>query len=502
MRRASLFLVVPPHLGLLEGFSNSLVSLANYVQLYETKVEVHLVDLGLTPLDQLTPEVRRALSLAEGLCFVGVTTTTATYQNTLAVARAFKMVNPEVVVILGGHHAAVQDNLVLDHTGKVDIVVRGEGEVPLLTLLRSYPDLSNVPGISYLEDGVICRTSSPPLLPAGELDKIACTFRGNGLRCAPGKFDHVTYVSARGCPLRCAFCSVANQPIRAKSVPMVAEDLRYLVGRLGHHSIAIEDNFFAHSPRRTMELCAALEELQRELSFTWDCQTRVESLRNPNILRSMERAGCEAVYLGVEAVTAHSLQYLKKTPTPVRYLALLENRVLPSILCSTIDCYINLQLGIPRETEQDRTETISFLRRLGLQAQAHGKLITIFPQLHVIYPGTSHFAEAVRGHRYGTNSASVFERFTAWEAEQQPVLHWLGEHFAHGVGGIPEAILVREYLCEQRFTVDPSGVLQVANMLTELEALPGIRVFRYGRYLAGKDWPDDMPEGPALDAYL
>jgi len=293
------------------------------------------------------------------------------------------------------------------HT-EIDFVVRGEGETALVELLQRYPDLSRVPNLSYRDGARIGRNPPAPLLSQRDLDQILPSFLGWGLRSSPGKFDHVTYVSARGCPLQCAFCSVANENVRSKSITAVVRDLRILVGEMGFKSIAIEDNFFAHSPKRTIELCGEIEELQREMGFRWDCQTRVESCRRKDVMASMERAGCEAVYLGVEAFDPEHLLYLKKTPSPGTYVQILQEQVIPWLLSSRIDCYVNLQLGLPGEDEHHRVNTLRQLVQLGNQAVEHGKRIVVFPQLHVVYPGTRHFHEAVAKGRFGRDGDTVF----------------------------------------------------------------------------------------------
>ena len=486
--RRSLILVHPPQRGLLEGFSTGLVALANHVSDELPEVRVKLLDLGLASEEEAFQKIEQCVEEIDGQLFVGVTTTTASYQAALSVANAFKAADPSAVVILGGHHASAQDDIILENPKNlaVDIVVRGEGEIAIVELLRRHPHLEAVPNISY-RNGLrpVIQNEMAPTLDQTQLDRIHVTFKGWGLQSAPGKFDHTTYVSARGCPLRCAFCSVANERIRNKSVEAVIRDLRFLVDEMGYKSIAIEDNFFAHSPRRTIEICQAIEELQVEVPFRWDCQTRVESCQREDVLEAMERAGCESIYLGVESFDPEQLLYLNKTRHPGSYLSILQNKVVPWMLRSTIDLYINLQLGLPDEGPSHRLNTLKLLKTLGQQASDAGKKITVFPQLHVVYPGTGHFHQGVVEGRFGPDGETVFERFTEWEARQQPILEWLGEHFAHGTGGIPEGILFRERLRKGEFEVNPDAIINVVNYLNAMAATPGIEVFKYGRYLAG-----------------
>ena len=477
----TLFLIAPPQRGLLEGFASGLISLASFVQLHEPAIDIRLLDYSETDLPGIDAELRAALAGA-GDSLIGITATTASYHNAILLARACKRLWPDIPVVLGGHHASAQDDVILGRHAEIDIIVRGEGERALLALLRSFPALSAVPGISYRSPFGIQRNPPAPPLETETLDEMSPVFQPESLHAPPGKFDHATYVSARGCPLRCAFCCVGNNRIRAKSIPAIIADLRYLTAAQGYRRLAIEDNFFAHSARRTIDLCAALENLQEEHGFSWDCQTRVESLRDGAVVRAMERAGCEAVYIGVEALTPEGLGYLGKTAQPGKYIEMLMRDVLPRLMRSSIRPYINLQFGLPGGIEED-AEWLRILAGIGGLAAAAGKQVTIFPQLHVVYPGTSHFRMYLEQGLFGPQGEAIFEPFTAWEAAQEPVLTWLGTHFAHGVGGIPVGILSAAALKAGRFEVEIGAVSRIDGSLRRIGTLPGIVVFRYGQYL-------------------
>lgn len=480
-----LILVMPPQLGLLKGFSTALIDLANYVAIQLPDVQIELLDLSAISPEDVSKEINPKGFTHEANLFVGITTTTASYQAALATARAFKSLAPACTVVLGGHHASADAETILrNHRDLVDFIIVGEGEKSLVELLTKLPNVSSIPGLAFLHDGKFFQNPSLAFLTQQELDMLPITFQGEALFGTPGKFDHVTYVSARGCPLKCAFCSVANEKIRAKSVPQVVEDIRQLVD-MGFSRIAIEDNFFAHSPARTIELCTALAVLRKEgLEFSWDCQTRVESMAREEIVPLFADAGCEAVYLGVESLNCDHLLYLNKTRKPEKYLDLLFNVVVPELLDSPVDCYINLQFGLPGETNRHNKHTFAALRKSGAIAARKGKVITIFPQLHVVYPGTLHFTMGVSEGRF---SKGVFESFTRWEAEQQPILTWLGEHFAHGVGGLPEGMLNPEKLRQGIYEVNINAVFQISSVLKSIDRLPGIRVFQYGTHLVERE---------------
>ena len=478
----TLILVMPPQLGLLKGFAAGLISLANYVASRVPAVHVQLLDLSTTPVESLEHTIGQHDLALDTKLVVGITTTTASYQAALAVARVYKGLAPTCTVVLGGPRASADAQTMLrSHPDVVDCIVVGEGEKMLVELFAHPSDMFSIPGLAFIHHGEFFENPLPAFLTQEELDSLPITFNDEGLVGTPGKFEHVTYLSARGCPLKCAFCSVANEQIRAKSVSRVVQDIRQLLN-MGFSQIAIEDNFFAHSPARTHALCTALTTLRMEegLQFRWDCQTRVESMARKGVVALLATAGCEAVYLGVESLNKDQLLYLNKTRNPDKYLEILLNVVVPALFDSPVDCYINLQFGLPEETEQQHKHTFDVLRRLGSMAVRTGKTLTVFPQLHVVYPGTLHFSTGVAEGRFPRD---IFESFTRWEAYQAPILTWLGEHFAHGTGGLPEGILHPEKLRQGAYEVNVDAILRISSALKSLERLPGIHPFKYGNHL-------------------
>jgi hypothetical protein len=123
------------------------------------------------------------------------------------------------------------------------------------------------------------------------------------------------------------------------------------------------------------------------------------------------------------------------------------------------------------------------LSRLGQIAVPHGRQLVVNPQLHVIYPGTPHFEESVAAGIFGSLGNEVFEEFTRWEEDRQPTLKYFGEHFAHGVGGIPIGILDRNELLRSEFKIEEKSIVSLSSLLAEMERIEGITVFKYGDYL-------------------
>ena len=90
----TLVLAVPPQAGLLEGFSSGVISLANYVHLHNDDTRVVFADFGPLSPRRLSESVGEILKDASSPVFVGITGTTADYQNMLRTAEAFKSWDP------------------------------------------------------------------------------------------------------------------------------------------------------------------------------------------------------------------------------------------------------------------------------------------------------------------------------------------------------------------------------------------------------------------------
>ena len=98
-----LLLVMPPQPGLLKGFAAGLISLVNYVRAKMPEVQGEILDLSAFSFESANMEVTRSLATSQQRdLFVGITTTTASYQSALEISRFVKQAAPKAVVVLGG----------------------------------------------------------------------------------------------------------------------------------------------------------------------------------------------------------------------------------------------------------------------------------------------------------------------------------------------------------------------------------------------------------------
>jgi len=124
-------------------------------------------------------------------------------------AKIVKNVNPDVKIIIGGFSATHFHEDVIKYPS-IDVIVRGEGEVPLLQLvnhfLKGAPRMREIPNITYKQNGSIYQT--PMNYIAENLDFLKFSNMElmenwkNYIKMIPS----VSIMMGRSCPFNCGYC--------------------------------------------------------------------------------------------------------------------------------------------------------------------------------------------------------------------------------------------------------------------------------------------------------
>lgn len=165
--------------------------------------------------------------------------------------------------------------------------------------------------------------------------------------------------TSRGCPFQCGFCSVGSiwgKKYTYMSARRIFEDIEYVHKRYKVRGIYFREDNFTLNKQRVIDLCELL--LKNGLNIKWMCETRVDTL-NEEMLRLMHRAGCRALYFGIESGSQRILDFVKKgiTIKQAEETIRLCNRIGIATAASFI-------YGIPTETEEEREETKKFIKKL------------------------------------------------------------------------------------------------------------------------------------------
>lgn len=236
---------------------------------------------------------------------IGATATTLLYKSAMKLINIAKETHPQAITMLGGSHATFWDENALKEYPSLDIVVRREGEITfieLLNKLQTNNSLKDVLGITFRQkDGTIVRTQDRPFIQ--DLD--ALPFPAHHLLPLDSlkRMGKVLFplITSRGCVYWCDFCSTVRmfgRGYRMRSPKNVVDEMQLIHDKYAINQVTFYDDAFTVNRDRVLKICEELH--TRKLDMIWDCGTRVDMV-DRELLKTMQDAGCIAVWLGVES---------------------------------------------------------------------------------------------------------------------------------------------------------------------------------------------------------
>ena len=319
---------------------------------------------------------------------IGISFGTQIRFSAFDLARLIKQNFPKVTLVVGGPHPTLTPQDTLENINEIDIVVRGEGEISFLNLVRTLEsggDLARVKGISFRnQKGDIIH--NPPELPIQDLDKLPLPARD---LLPMDKYEKTTVLSkkratnimsSRGCPYYCAYCSTSEQwghKIRHRSPINVVDEIEFLLKTYPFlEGIRFFDDVFTMDKNRVIAICDEIT--KRKLNFVWECEARANTV-DEEVIRAMKRAGCEYIDLGIESGSDRILKNIKKGITVEQ--AVTAAKIIKK---AGIGLKVFIMHGLPGETYEDIKKTIFLSRYLYYKVRVDGATQGIT----VIYPGT------------------------------------------------------------------------------------------------------------------
>lgn len=201
-------------------------------------------------------------------------------------------------------------------------------------------------------------------------------------------------ITSRGCTDRCSFCYRMEPGIRFRSVENVIEEIEILKDRYGVNCYFMNDELFAASKSRTIELCAALQELDIKFS----ANARVDKF-SEDTARLLQDSGCTFVNIGFESSSQDVLDRMNKRTT-------VEENVRAAEICREIGIGFGLNFlwGLPGDTPESLQGNVAFIK----EYNTYDQLRTIRPVTP--YPGSPLYYQAIEDGLL-EGPGDFFERF-------------------------------------------------------------------------------------------
>jgi anaerobic magnesium-protoporphyrin IX monomethyl ester cyclase len=203
-----------------------------------------------------------------------------------------------------------------------DCVVFGEGELTMAELLVALRDsgtdsLTHVAGIAFLDSDGTMRQTQPraqiPVLdaqpwPAREAIDIQRYVRT--WKDAHGQ-GSVSFITARGCPYRCRWCShqVFGMSHRRRDPVLVVDEVEWLLKRYSPDMVWVADDVFTihHGWIRSY----AAEMRRRGLHIPFECISRADRL-NEEMTDLLAELGCFRIWIGSESGSQRILDAMER----------------------------------------------------------------------------------------------------------------------------------------------------------------------------------------------
>ncbi len=286
---------------------------------------------------------------------------------------------PQLVIVIGGStFSTPAAGKLFDLFPEVDVVINGEGELPLSQLVAGLKASSNPGDLPHVK-GVMT-----PKSVANDNDGAGFSQLDNLNQLPPPDYDDyfallksfapvnvffpvLPVETSRGCwwqktiasgkstpkmPGRAAGCAFCNlnlqwQGYRRKDPARVANEIDHLTGRYQTLAVSIVDNVL---PRKISgELFKKVGRLQKDLRLFAEIRANTPASE----LEVMKCAGMQELQIGIEALSTSLLKKLHKGTNAIQNLEIMRNcEALGIVNCS------NLILHFPGSDEQDVAETL------------------------------------------------------------------------------------------------------------------------------------------------
>ncbi len=308
---------------------------------------------------------------------VGFTSTFEQNIASLALAKRIKALHSGIRIVFGGANWEGEMGRELHRQFEfVDYVCSGESEQSfpaLVTRLLAGAEVGEppIPGIVYRDgDGESAATGSAALIQ--DLDALPIPDYSDYFNdlsdcgAAVGVYPILLFETSRGCwwgaKSHCTFCGLngGTMAFRSKSPRRAIRELEYLVDRWQTEMVEAVDNIL--DMKYFNSVLPALAEASAN-GRSWQIFYEVKANLTRRQLRLLHQAGVTRIQPGIESMSDHVLQLMRKGTTALKNVQLLK-------WCQEagITMEWNLIYGFPGETRNDYDEmlgllgAISFLR--------------------------------------------------------------------------------------------------------------------------------------------
>jgi len=278
---------------------------AGYIATVASNVghDVTFIDTAYITIEETIQNI-----LAGKFDLVLLSATTMFYKDAVKIAKEIKT-KGKVEILLGGIHATIMKDAILNECRDIDYICVGEGEDFIIEFLGKYGTAAmyEIQNLGYREDGV------PTVNPIREATDITTLPRFKyelydqrsivvSPPYAPKKgFCYV--FSTRGCPYNCSYCCntmflslYKKSFLRKRNIDDVIAELKDLKANHGAEFFYFGDEMILFDKEHVTELFTRVHD---EVKAPYGCMARVEHITQ-EVVDLFKTTGCGYVGMGIE----------------------------------------------------------------------------------------------------------------------------------------------------------------------------------------------------------
>lgn len=363
-----------PNLGL-----NSLAANVDQ-ELFDVKV-IDLICAGKKPIDYLKSTLDYYQPDA-----VGISAMSFQYSTALEIAKFIRNYNKEIKTLLGGYHASLAYDEILNSDAKnyFDFLMCGESEYAFnefLKYLIGKTKIDEVPNVAFCSGQKIIINERAKLLDVNKINLPDRKARiiNEGFYIFGYPADAVE--TSRGCVFDCSFCSITEmygKSFRKYDVKRVIEDIIEAKNNGARAIVFVDDNITLDGKRFTQICNEIIKHKLNDVKYA--VQASINGLKNtPNLIEKMAEAGVKWVFLGIEATSDETLNFLHKDN---QFKSNEINFVVKELRKNGMVVFGGIIIGNPDDSEESIGKTFKFVKKLKLHV-AGFVLLTPFPKTKV-----------------------------------------------------------------------------------------------------------------------
>ncbi len=247
---------------------------------------------------------------------VGITSYTVHVNAARTIAGQIKKWKPQILVVVGGHHATVAPEDFVSPF--IDLIVMGEGVFAFQEIVKRFReggDFDGIPGVAFSreEELVIAAPPAEVGLDAMPLPQRALTAKYRKHYYSEWMKPLASLRTSKGCPHKCSFCAmwkVSNGRYLTRSPRKILEEL----AAINEKYIFFADDESLLDTDRMTELARLIKDAG--IKKRYYLYGRSDTIaRNPGLIAKWKEIGLERVFVGLEFFKTEDLKFVRKSST-------------------------------------------------------------------------------------------------------------------------------------------------------------------------------------------